>query len=402
MVESFLSKLPSQFLYSFFLKAVQLASRFGIVVLIPMKLDYGEMASWVLIQSLFLFSVFAGGFELYLITNKKLASSKVEDRDFLINQHLAAIFPFFIAMLVLVFVFAEVRLEQLVFYVLLLSIFEFLNQECYRLLIALSRPVAAHSIFFVRNSLWVLVLIAYAFLGVDISLNDVLSIWLCFSIIALLIGGWYLLGRERVVVGLWENNFNLLGMLKEAMPLFLAALFAKAFFFIDRMIIGSDFGEVALGAYGLSMSINFALFSLFESTVISVLLPKIALGYGKGIKKLVFICYFVCGVTILFVQWFLFPVLCVFVNKPQYVDYHFLAIGAALGFAIFLASQYFYFKTYSSGKYFILFFSSMGGALIFLLSYYLALALSLNSFIISFCLCFFFIVVMRMFLVKET
>lgn len=324
-------------------------------------LTYSEMADWAIIQALIPFGVFFAGFEIYLITTKKVVNDKENAINYFISQLLIT-FPIFIIIELIFLIYGKENFSRpIIFIGTILIFFEYYAQELFRLLVALSMPVKANLMLLIRSSLWVVILFLIVIFKGKINLEKILLIWAIFSAISLIISLKPFIKKDLTLMG----KIDFYGTIKTAAPLFLSTLLIKSFFILDRIFIENYIGAVAIGAYAISISINNSIFSLFEATIASNFLPKIAKGYKKKIYFKIKLAFLVSAIVIIFIQIIIFPYLCDLIKKPAYKEYHLFTFLFSIGYILYISNQYFHFIYYSKEKYKVLFYTSLPGFILF-------------------------------------
>ncbi|MGW9684606.1 lipopolysaccharide biosynthesis protein [Flagellimonas sp. 2504JD1-5] len=162
----------------------------------------------------------------------------------------------------------------LVFFVL--SVFEHLGQELFRIYIALEKVVFANILFFLRSGLWswIVVLLLF-FLGEsNITLKTILLLWTVSSLIAITFGIAKLPNIKDFGKIQLDKDWIIKGV-KVGASVFLATILLKVVEYSDRYLIDYFLGKKELGVYvfyfQLANIINVLVFTLY----ISFIYPKI-------------------------------------------------------------------------------------------------------------------------------
>jgi O-antigen/teichoic acid export membrane protein len=258
-----------------------------------------------------------------------------------------------------------------------LLVVEHLAQELNRILVAVSKQMLASVVLFVRSGVWCLLVIVVMFLSPDSrNLNLVLLLWFLGCLFALVLGLWSLRSYSfnsffKPVNWLWIKKG-----LRLMWPLLIASLCIRGIFTVDRYWIERVAGLDVLGAYVLYIGMATAVLSFFDAAVIVFYYPKLILSAKNGDTHQ--FSSVMRGLTLNVVGFTLFLSLaCYFfgwgmvlwLDKSVYVDYFYILKWLILSIALYSFSMIPHVGLYALHKDKQIFFSQIGGLVVFVMSY---------------------------------
>jgi O-antigen/teichoic acid export membrane protein len=265
------------------LRALTLASRFLLSVLLARMLSPEEMGDYGLITAALAFALLAVGLEFYSYMYREMVPAPPERRAQIIANQLAmaAIVLVILGIVSFVVVFAGLFSAKLASWFLVILVTEHFSLEATRLLIITSRPVRAYVGVFLRGGIWVYVIAALMFLvPASRSLETVLAWWAlggAASILFAVFSLWHLPWRE-VKPPDWGWIAN---GLRVARPFMLTAVGALTISYVDRLMVDRFVGRSALGIYTFYSTISIGMLSLGAS-LSHQYLPKVIAAWSDG------------------------------------------------------------------------------------------------------------------------
>jgi O-antigen/teichoic acid export membrane protein len=269
------------------LRALTLASRFLLSLLLARMLSPAEMGEYGLLTAALAFALLAVGLEFYSYTLRELVPATPERRTRIIADQIALCVTtlLLIGLVIGGAIFAGTFPARLAPWFLLILITEHVSLEATRILIITSRPVRAYIGVFLRGGIWVYA-ITLLMLAVPSTrtLETVLIWWafgglaaIAFSALSLSDLPWRALRGYRpdwraIRQGLWT-----------ARPFMLTAAGALVISYVDRFVIDEFVGRDALGIYTFYSTILIGMLSLGGS-VSHQFLPKVIAGYTAGTR----------------------------------------------------------------------------------------------------------------------
>ncbi len=271
---------------SLLLRLLTSASRFVLLVVLARTLDVADVGRFGLLLVTVQLGCYLAGLDFALFSIREIATGDsstwprvVRDQLFV---HLAA-YGVVLPACVLVFV-ADLLPWSLAGWFYLLFLPEHLCHELGRWLMAMSRPVAANVVLFLRSGLWVYAVVALLWLEPGTrGLGTVLVGWLAGAAAAILYGVWVLRDldwRSALVAPLgraWVRRG-----LAVALPFLVSSLSLRGIATVDRYVLKAFAGEGAVGVYALFFGIANLLVVATESGVIAILTPKLCAAEHGG------------------------------------------------------------------------------------------------------------------------
>ena len=306
------------------------------------------------------YALYLVGFDFYTYTNRELINSSEEVWGTQLKSQCALFCILYLVMLpILVLVFGYGLLPWAVaawFFVLLPL--EHMNQELARLLVAISRPVSASWVIFLRGGAWSLA-IASLFILVETSrsLETVLFAWTSGGIIAACVG---VVALSRMQLGGWAERIDwrwLSKGLKVALPFLLATLALRGVFTVDRYWFEHLAGMEVLAAYVLFLAIAGVLGAFLDAGVYAFHYPRLIRSWNDREsdnfrKELTLMLLQTLAISIVFaVTTTLFlPVLLSWLDRPVYTDNADLYLWVMFAMLLHAFSMIPHFALYAMGR----------------------------------------------------
>ncbi|WP_024343051.1 polysaccharide biosynthesis C-terminal domain-containing protein [Bradyrhizobium japonicum] len=267
------------------LRALTLASRFLLSLLLARMLSPAEMGQYGLLTAALAFALLAVGLEFYSYTLRELVPATPERRARIIADQMvlgtAALVAVGIA--IAVAIAAGSFPARLAPWFILILVTEHVSLEATRILIITWRPVRAYIGVFLRGGIWVYAIAVLMLAAPSTRTLETVMVWwalggvaaIAFSAFSLSELPWRELGGYRpdfknIREGLWV-----------ARPFMLTAAGALVISYVDRFVIDAFVGRDALGIYTFYSTILIGLLSLGGS-VSHQFLPKVIAGYAAG------------------------------------------------------------------------------------------------------------------------
>jgi len=261
-----------------------MASKFFLVFLLAALLEPSELGMYGLFVATISYAVYPLGFDFYTYSTREILKTKRNSWGGILKSqgtlHLT-LYLFVLPLLSLLFLFYVLPWEMaLYFYALLIT--EHLNQEFVRFFTAISKPLTASLIFFMRSGMWALIA-ATAMLHYESmrNLNTIITLWLTGSFTALAFAALSLL---RMNIKGWHASIDtawILVGLKKAAPFLMATLAIRGILTFDRYLIEAQQGLEPLGAYVLFMGIASAMLIFVDAGISAFCDPKLITSYNQ-------------------------------------------------------------------------------------------------------------------------
>jgi O-antigen/teichoic acid export membrane protein len=252
------------------LRSLTLASRFLLLFLLARLLEPAEVGLYGLVAATIGYALFLVGFDFYIYTTREVIGHDRSHWGALLKNQcglVVTLYLIFLPLLTLIFWFGLLPWYVAPWFFILLFL-EHLNQELSRLLVALSRPLTASWVLFLRSGLWIIALAAIMLAQSQArTLLVVFQTWSLGGVMAALLG---ISSLIRMNIGGWRQDIDWKWIrrgLKVAIPFLLATLAIRGIFTADRYWFEALADIEVLAAYVLFMGIAGALGSFLEAGV---------------------------------------------------------------------------------------------------------------------------------------
>lgn len=267
------------------LRGATLLSKFLLVFLLAHFLEPADVALYGLMAATVLYSLFALGFDFYTYSTREiLGSDKARWAAMLRDQGVFFVIVYLgvLPLLGLIFVLGLLPLSLAPWFFTLV-VLEHLGQELNRLLVAISKPLLASVVLFLRSGLWVIVVVSVFWLSEDArQLEFVFAAWSLGALLACLLGSSVLFGLEGESL---RKNINWSWIrrgVRVALPLLIATLAVRGIFALDRYWVQAVADVEVLAAYVLFAGVANAVMSFLDAGVFVFLYPKLISAYHKA------------------------------------------------------------------------------------------------------------------------
>ncbi|MCK1452495.1 oligosaccharide flippase family protein [Bradyrhizobium sp. 35] len=267
------------------LRALTLASRFLLSLLLARMLSPAEMGEYGLLAATLAFALLAVGLEFYSYTLRELVPATPERRARIIADQMtlgtAALVAVGIAVAVAISVGSFPARLAPWFIVILVT--EHISLEATRILIITGRPVRAYIGVFLRGGIWVYAIAVLMFVLPSMRTLETVLVWWALGGVASIVFSAFSLSELpwRELRGYVPDLQNIREGLWTARPFMLTAAGALVISYVDRFVIDAFVGRDALGIYTFYSTILIGLLSL-GSSVSHQFLPKVIAGYAAG------------------------------------------------------------------------------------------------------------------------
>lgn len=260
------------------MRALTLVSKFALIFVLAKYMQPQDVGLYGLLAATIALALMALGFDFYTFSTRELiASPKERWASMLRDQCIFYILAYAILMPVCLLLF---KLNFLPWFVAAwffpLLAFEHVAQELNRLLVAISQPLWASVVLFVRSGLWaVVVSIVFWFVPEYQSLEFVFSAWLIGVMIACVLGFSQLKFINRNCLNVPVNWSWIKKGVVVAVPFILATLSLRALYTLDRYWIEYLAGLDQVAAYVLFVGIAGAILNFLDAAVFSFSYPSL-------------------------------------------------------------------------------------------------------------------------------
>ena len=260
------------------LRVGTLGTRFALVFVLAKYLDAASVGYYGLFTAAIGYALLLFGLDLYTYTTREIAKVGADRQGALLKGQAALVGLLYLGLapVVLLVLWRTELPAHLVWWFLPILVLEHLNQELYRLLIILSRQVAASVLLFLRQGSWALAAAGTMALSQESrSLDVVLLLWAGAGIIAAAAGVWKL---HKLGLGGWREPVDWAWIRRGLVvsSTFLAATLAvRAVQTIDRYWLENLAGIDVVGAYVLFFGVASALSVFLDAGIFSFYYPKL-------------------------------------------------------------------------------------------------------------------------------
>ena len=310
-----------------------------------------EFGLYSLIISSIYISLILIGFDIYLDANRRIIQKdSIQDQSHILNNQIASYLPFYILFTIIIFFIPErIIPKDFIFLFLTISILEHLNSEIFRLLLALRKTIIANLLFFIRNALWPIVIFMLYLINDHLDIYTLLLYWLYSSILALVIGFYFLRKKYKINLSLIDRK-TIFKSYKFALIFFIGTVAYKIVEFSDRYFIDYYLNKQSVGVYSLFSQFGNVLNTIIFTIVISIGYPKLLKAiYNNNHKMIVkernlmLMEIVVISFLTLIGGYFFLNIILDVINKPLYFEYDFLFYLVIISNILFNVSYVYHF-----------------------------------------------------------
>lgn len=312
------------------LRTATLGARFVFVFFLAKYLDPQSVGYYGLFTATVGYFLYLVGLDFYTYTTREILKASPEQRgQMLKGQAALSVLLYAIVVPLAVWVLPQAHWPgELLLWFFPILVFEHINQEISRLLVALSEQITASLILFMRQGSWALAIVGLMAVDADMrQLQAVMACWLAAGVIAALLG---ILKIRQLRMGGWNLPVNWAWVKKGAMvslAFLLATLALRGVQTVDRYWLQSLTSIEVVGAYVLFLSIAGTLMVFLDAGVFAFAYPELialhhqqqhAQAHRKVKQLLVYIL--LAAVAFSAISWLLLPYLLQWINKPLYTE----------------------------------------------------------------------------------
>lgn len=335
------------------LRFATLGVRFLFVFFLARYLDAGSVGYYGVFTATVSFALYFVGMDYYTYVTRELLAVGPVDRGRMLKGQMALSGILYLGLLPFGLLFlARVGWPgHLVWWFLPILVFEHVNQEIFRILVAMSHQIAASILLFVRQGSWAIaVVILVMARPASRNLDSIMALWAVAGLAAVLIGVWQVARTETAG---WRRAIDW-GWVKKGVGvsggLLVATLALRGMQTVDRYWLEALAGIETVGAYVLFLGVAGALMVFLDAGIFSFTYPALIRYRHKGehaeARRMVRqMFWYTVIVSALFavVSWVLLPWLLLWVGNPVYERMLFLypwVLGAMLLNAVGLVPHY--------------------------------------------------------------
>lgn len=276
---------PTKRLLNLSLRAATLVSKFALIFVLAKFLEPAEVGLYGLLSATVFYVLFALGFDFYTFTTRELIvtdrrkwAGMLRDQGVFYGITYTALLP----LCLLLFWLGFLPWELAIWFFPLLAL-EHLAQELNRLLVAISEPLWASIVLFVRSGAWAVIAALWMWLDpAQRTLGFVLAAWAIGVLAACILGASRLRGFDRASLQRAIDWSWIRKGIRVAFPFVLATLSLRGLYTVDRYWIEALGGLEQLAAYVLFVGIANAIMSFLDAAVFTFAYPALIASAGKG------------------------------------------------------------------------------------------------------------------------
>lgn len=267
------------------LRGSTLVSKFLLIFLLAKFLPPAEVGLYGLLTASIAYALMGLGLDFYTFATRELiATDRRQWAGLLRDQGVFYLLAYLLLLPLFLLLFSTGALPwSLALWFFPLLVFEHLAQEFNRLLVAMSEPLWASIVLFVRSGLWAIVVSLWMWFSPEVrELNHVLFAWLIGSLAASVLAFTRLRGlgteslQEKINWG-WIKRGVLV-----ALPFAVATLSLRGLYTVDRYLIEAISGLEVLAAYVLYAGIANAVMNFLDASVFSFQYPKLLMASSQN------------------------------------------------------------------------------------------------------------------------
>lgn len=260
-----------QNLTAFAMRACSLVARFLLVIVLVKYFTPDEVGAYGLLTAQVAYVLFFWGAEYYnYVSRAVIEIPEVEQAAIIRDQFVFYGLIFLLMAPILLFLFyRNILPSHLCIWFFVIAFFEHISNELMRILIALARPYMVNMVFFIRQGLWVFVLLPiFYFFPSSHHLSVIFLSWIIGAFLSILLAAYALYHLPwkqalRMPVN-WRQMFK---GFRISQPFLVTAFCALSFMYLERFFVSYYSGLAAVGVYTFYSGLSTALHSFVNSGV---------------------------------------------------------------------------------------------------------------------------------------
>lgn len=313
------------------LRSLTLGVRFLFIFFLARYLDPAKVGYYGLFTAAIGYCVYFVGLDFYTYMTREIITVAAEQRGRLLKAQACLSAALFLAIspIAIFGLWYAGWPSPLIWWFLPILLCEYINQEIYRLLIALSRQIAASILLFLRQGLWAIAVLALMlFVDESRSLTTVVALWGGFGIATVGLGIWLIGGMG---FGGWRDavdwNWLRRGIIV-SLGFLIATLALRGFQSLDRFWLEDIAGLEAVAAYVLFLGVASVLMTFLDAGVFAFGYPELirlhlAGDSAQARKTIRQMLIQTIGISAGFgvASWLALPMLLGWIGNPVYFNY---------------------------------------------------------------------------------
>lgn len=313
------------------LRMATLASRFLLVFFLAKLITPSELGLYGILTATIGYSLYLVGLDFYTFTTRELIKFDRQSWGKVFKNQVAlalVLYVLVLPLLSLVFINGYLPWSLAIwFYVLI--VLEHINQEMFRLFIALSDQLYASILLFFRQGTWAIGITIFMLINPAVrNLDSLLIAWVLSGIVTVFLGFFRI---YKLRVGGWKESIDwtwIIRGLKISLPFLVATLALRGIFTLDRYWLQSLANLEVVGAYVLFISLGLTMITFLDAGVFTFSYPTLIKAYQKKQpvlfrKKMREMLIQTTAFSIVFsgVSLLVMPYLLVLIDNPIYFKY---------------------------------------------------------------------------------
>lgn len=364
-------------LFNIALRGLTLLSKFALIFFLARFLDVTEVGVYGLFAAAIGYSLYVVGFEFYNYSTREIIGQPPARWLAMVRDQFALYGLLYVAFLPIAFYLFHAGIlpwHYLVWF-FLLTVLEHVAQEMNRLLVAISEPVLASVVLFVRSGAWCLLVVGWMWWSPGSrTLELVFSAWSAGCFLACVLAGIRLMKLDRRALASAVDWAWVRKGISVAIPLLVATLAVRGIFTLDRYFVEALANLATVGAYVLYVSMATAVMSFLDAGVIVFLFPRLVAlakqgdqpGFAKAMRELTLNVIVVTGVLVVACSLLARPVVG-YLGSPAYADHLAMLDWLLLAMAFYCLSMIPHLGLYAHGRDRHLLLSQVAGFVLFIL-----------------------------------
>jgi O-antigen/teichoic acid export membrane protein len=401
-------------LFNFACRSGGLLAKFLLIIYISKAMSFETLGLFNIISVTVAWSVYVLGFEFYSYSLRQI----VGEHTSIVSRHVFNQLIFHLTGYLLLLVCSPILVAfdfipvALLHYFILITIFDQLSQEYFRICVALERSQFANFIHFVKSGLWVYPLLLLPMFQIPIDIHMILVAWLIGTVGAFALGTFKLI-RLRIL-SFKNTSLDILWIKKGivvAMPFLVISVAQLTMDFSDRYLIDHFLGKSEVGIYGFYYGIANVPTTLITSVLLAQYYPRIInifkfetslANRKKTIRQFLFQCLgfaVVINVIILLS----IPLLLEFIGKQELMDHFslfYIMLLQVLVFSIQVVVQTILYARHEDK--FLLYSAVAGAVLNIIVNLYLIPSMGINGAAISTLLSMTLMLLVRLYFLRKS
>jgi O-antigen/teichoic acid export membrane protein len=238
--------------FNFLCRSGGIFAKFLLVIYITKSMSLETLGLYNLISVTVAWSIYVLGFEFYSFSLRQIVGEKTEVIAYrVLNQFLFHAFAFLLLLLASpLLVVSNIIPVEVLGYFILITLFDQLSQEIYRICIAMERSQFANLLYFVKSGFWVYILLLAPLLGKTIDIHLIFGSWLGGTIIAFAMGAIKLHSLRIISFQKFKVDYKWIKTgIVVSLPFVIISTAQLTMDFSDRYLIDHFLGKRAVGIY---------------------------------------------------------------------------------------------------------------------------------------------------------